>query len=426
MMIFALTVFLLVLAGFAFEIVHRTPAALLGAATLIIVGAISLQGAIEAVQWETLGLLVGMMILVGILKESGIFGYLAIKSAQFARGTPSRILIYLAVTTALLSAFLDNVTTILLMFPVTLVITRVLETDVIPFLITEVLASNIGGTATLVGDPPNIIIGTSVEALSFTDFIVNLAPVVAIILTVTLGIIWLVYGRRLQSTEDDKQGIMSLDANSEVKDRSLLIRAGLVMALTVFAFFTEELTGLNPAVIAISGAALAMLICSPSVEDVLHEVEWPTILFFVGLFAMVGALETTGFIARIADFLATASPSLSVTAVIVIWGSGLASGVVDNIPFTATMVPLLQQLQSTRGYSSQTMEPLWWSLSLGACLGGNLTLIGASANLVVSGLAEREGMRGFTFLRFLKWGLPLTLLALTISTVWILVVEIGL
>ena len=423
MMVFALAVFLAVLAVFALDWVHRTPAALLGALLLIVAGAIGQEEAVEAVNWETLGLLVGMMILVGILKASGLFGYLAVKSAQAARGHPGLTLIYLAAITAVLSAFLDNVTTVLLMVPMTLVITQILEEDPVPFLIVEVLASNIGGTATLIGDPPNIIIGTEVNELSFMDFIVNLAPPVVVILLVSLGIVWLVHARKLRISESDRKGIMGLDAATQIEDRQLLVRSSVVTGATVLGFFLQGLTALNPAVVALAGAAVAMIVCGPRVEEVLHEVEWPTILFFVGLFVMVGALEATGFIERVAELLASASDSLAVTALVVMWGSGFASGIVDNIPFTATMVPVIESLAEARGYDAATTEPLWWSLSLGACLGGNFTLIGASANLVVAGLAERSGV-SFTFFRFLLWGFPLTLVALCISSVYILVFHV--
>lgn len=423
-MVFALVIFLVVLAVFALDWVHRTPAALLGALLVIVAGVIGQEEAVEAVNWETLGLLVGMMILIGIVKASGLFGYLAIKSAQAARGHPGLTLIYLAAITAVLSAFLDNVTTVLLMFPMTLVITQILEEDPFPFLIVEVLASNIGGTATLIGDPPNIIIGTEVNELSFMDFIVNLAPPVVVILLVSLGIVWLVYARKLHISESDRKGIMGLNAATQIVDRRLLVRSSAVTGATVLGFFLQGLTALNPAFVALAGAAVAMIVCGPQVEEVLHEVEWSTILFFVGLFVMVGALEATGFIERVAELLASASDSLAVTALVVIWGSGFASGIVDNIPFTATMVPVIESLAEARGYDAATTETLWWSLSLGACLGGNFTLIGASANLVVAGLAERSGV-SFTFFRFLLWGLPLTLVALSISSVYILVFHVG-
>ena len=423
-MVLAIAVFVVVLFVFATDMAHRTPAALAGAVLLVVAGAIGQEEAIEAVHWETLGLLIGMMILVGILKGSGVFGYLAIKSAQAAGGRPGLVLIYLAGITAVLSAFLDNVTTVLLMFPVTLVIAQVLEEDPIPFLIVEVLASNIGGTATLVGDPPNIIIGTVVDELTFMDFIVNLAPPILVILLATLGLVWLVHGRKLRTTEEDRKGIMALEPAEEIEDRKLLVRAGAICAATVVGFFLQQVTGLNPAVVALAGAALAMLVCGPEVEAVLHEVEWPTILFFVGLFVMVGALESTGFIEIVAHSLASASDSLAGTAMIVMWGSGLASGVIDNIPFTATMIPVIEGMAEARGYDAATTEPLWWALSLGACLGGNFTLIGASANLVVAGLVAREGMTTFTFVRFLLWGFPLTLVAMLISSAYVLLFQV--
>src|SRR5919107_2427103 len=245
-MFLAIAVFVVVLFVFATDMAHRTPAALAGAVVLVIAGAIGQEEAIEAVHWETLGLLIGIMILVGTLKESGVFGSLAIKSAQAAGGRPGLVLIYLAGITAVLSAFLDNVTTVLLMFPVTLVIAQILEEDPIPFLIVEVLASNIGGTATLVGDPPNIIIGTVVDELTFMDFIVNLAPPIAVILLVTLGIVWLVHGRKLHTSEEDRKGIMALEAAAEIEDRKLLIRAGAVAGATVVGFFLQQITGLSP------------------------------------------------------------------------------------------------------------------------------------------------------------------------------------
>ncbi|ABG03986.1 Citrate transporter [Rubrobacter xylanophilus DSM 9941] len=422
MALFAVAVFAVVLALFALELVHRTPAVLGGAALLIIAGAIAEEEAVEAVNWETLGLLVGMMILVGILKHTGLFTYLAIRSAQLARGSPGRVLVYLGLITALLSAFLDNVTTVLLLFPVTLVIARILDQDPLPFLLVEVLCSNIGGTATLIGDPPNIIIGTA-TGLSFNAFIANLVSPVAATLLLTLAILWAVYGRRMAAAEEQRKGVMAQDARAAIRDGRLLVRAGLVTAATVGAFFLQDLTGLSPAVVALAGAAVAMIVCGTRVERCLEEVEWPTILFFVGLFVMVGALEATGVVGAIADALASASDSRAATAALIIWGSGAASAVIDNIPFTATMVPVIEELGAAKGYSPAELEPLWWSLSLGACLGGNATLIGASANLVVAGMSEREGI-AFTFWRFTKVGLPLTALALAVSTAYVLLFQL--
>ena len=288
------------------------------------------------------------------------------------------------------------------------------------------LASNIGGTATLVGDPPNIIIGTVVEELTFMDFIVNLAPPIVVILLVTLGIVWLVHARKLHTTEEDRKEIMALEAGEEIEDRTLLIRAGAVCAAQRWsASSSSRSPASTPPSWRSPGPRSPCSSAGPEVEKVLHEVEWPTILFFVGLFVMVGALETTGFIDMVAHSLASASDSLAGTALIVMWGSGFASGIVDNIPFTATMVPVIEQLAEARGYDAATVEPLWWSLSLGACLGGNFTLIGASANLVVAGLVAREGMTSFTFWRFLLWGFPLTLVALVLSSLYVLIFQLG-
>ncbi|CAA9468489.1 MAG: Na+/H+ antiporter NhaD and related arsenite permeases [uncultured Rubrobacteraceae bacterium] len=416
--IFAALVFVAVLALFAAEKVHRTPAALMGAVLVVVAGAIGQEEAIEAVNWETLGLLIGMMILVGILRETGLFSYLAIRTAQLADGRPGRILVYLGVVTAVLSAFLDNVTTVLLMFPMTLLIADILDEDPVPFLLLEVIASNIGGTATLVGDPPNIIIGTA-TGLSFNSFIVNLGPPVVVVLVVTLAILWLAWGRKMRPSEENRRSILALDPASSIQDRGLLLRAGGVMAATVLGFFMQDLTGLNPAVVALAGAALAMIVCRSDVEKSLGDVEWPTILFFVGLFVMVGALESVGIIGAVADYLGSASDSLGVTAVTILWGSAVASAVVDNIPFTATMIPVVEGIGEARGYDASTLATLWWSLSLGACLGGNATLIGASANLVVAGMAERHGLK-ISFVRFMLAGLPLTVIAIAISTAYVL------
>jgi Na+/H+ antiporter NhaD/arsenite permease-like protein len=415
---FAAAVFAVVLILFAMDKVHRTPAALLGAILVVVAGAIGQEEAIEAVNWETLGLLIGMMLLVGILKETGVFGYLAIRSAQIAEGRPGRILVYLGLITAILSAFLDNVTTVLLVFPMTLLIADVLDVDPVPFLLMEVIASNIGGTATLIGDPPNIIIGTA-TGLSFNSFIVNLAPPVVVILAVTLAILWFVYGRKMRFSEESRREIQALNPTAAVTDRGLLIRSGVVTGATVICFFLQDVTGVGPAVVALAGAAIAIIVCGSDVERVLREVEWPTILFFVGLFVMVGALEAVGIIGAVAGYLGSSSSSLGATAVTILWGSAAASAVVDNIPFTATMIPVVEQLGEARGYDAASLETLWWSLSLGACLGGNATLIGASANLVVAGMAEKAGLL-ITFGRFLLVGLPLTIVSIAIATGYVL------
>jgi Na+/H+ antiporter NhaD/arsenite permease-like protein len=308
---------------------------------------------------------------------------------------------------------------------VTLVISRILEEDPIPFLIVEVLASNIGGTATLVGDPPNIIIGTVVDELTFMDFIVNLAPPIVVILLVTLGIVWLVHARKLHTTEEDRKGIMALEAGEEIKDRTLLIRAGAVAGATVVGFFLQQITGLQPRDRgARRGRPRHARLRAGGREGVARGgvADDPVLR---GPLRHGRRARDHGLHRLVAHSLASASNSLAGTALIVMWGSGFASGIVDNIPFTATMVPVIEQLAETRGYDEATVEPLWWSLALGACLGGNFTLIGASANLVVAGLVAREGMTGFTFWRFLLWGFPVTLVALVLSSLYILIFQLG-
>ena len=419
--VLAVALFALVLALIAFELVNRTVIALLGAAVLISLGIVSQEeAASEFIDWNTIGLLAGMMVIVAILERTGVFEYLAVKSAQWGRAKPGRILILLALVTAFLSAFLDNVTTVILMVPVTFLIADALETSPMPFLLTQVMASNIGGASTLIGDPPNILIGSAAD-LSFADFVVNLAPIVVITLPVVLGILYLMFRKDLKQSDGAEEVIANMDAAGSIRDAVLLRRCLIVLGLVILAFFLHGALHLEAATIALFGAAALMLYSGVDVEEVLREVEWPTLLFFVGLFVLVGGLEVTGFVGGIAQLLTgVGDASSALTAVVVIVGSGLASGVVDNIPFTATMIPVIQELAQTENLSESQTRTLWWSLALGADFGGNLTLIGASANVVVAGMSERAGQK-ISFLKFMLYGIPVTLASLLLATVYVVV-----
>jgi Na+/H+ antiporter NhaD/arsenite permease-like protein len=417
---FAVALFVVVLMLIAFEILNRTVAALLGAAILISFGILDQeQAATEFVDWNTIGLLAGMMVIVAILERTGVFEYLAIKSAQWGKARPGRILILLSVVTAFLSAFLDNVTTVILMVPVTFLIADALESSPMPFLLTQVMASNVGGAATLIGDPPNILIGSAAD-LSFLDFVFALTPVVLLTLPAVLGVLYLMFRQDLSHSKDAEETIGAMDAAASIRDPILLRKSLIVLGLVIVAFFLHGALHLEAATIALFGAAALMLYARSDVEGVLREVEWPTLLFFVGLFVLVGGLEATGFVGSIASALTNiAGGTSALTAIVVIWGSGIASGVVDNIPFTATMIPVIQDLAKAEGLSEEEVRPLWWSLALGADFGGNLTLIGASANVVVAGMSERAGQK-ISFIKFMLYGIPVTLVSLTIATVYVL------
>ncbi|TEB04327.1 Inner membrane protein YbiR [Pelotomaculum schinkii] len=400
------------------EKIHRMVAAFIGAGLLLLLGVIKFEAAAHAVDYNTIGLLVGMMLIVGITRNTGVFEFLSIKAAKGAGGEPVRLIAALALVTAILSALLDNVTTVLLIAPVTLVIAGMLKISPLPFLISEIIASNIGGTATLIGDPPNIMIGSATR-LGFMDFVINLAPVVAVIYIITFFLIRLIYGRQLTVRPDLKAKLMDLDAQDEIKDPALLRKCLLVLALTILGFVLHQFIHLESAVIALSGASLLLLLTREDPEHALQSVEWPVIFFFIGLFVVVGALEEVGIIQAMAKWaLDVTSGSLLPTGILILWLSAIASSFVDNIPFVATMIPLLQEMSRLGGITD--INFLWWSLALGACLGGNGTIVGASANLIVVGIAERKGHH-ISFLGFMKIAFPLMLMSIVISTGYLLI-----
>lgn len=397
------------------EKVHRSIVAMVGASLVIITGLITQKQAFLAIDFNTIGLLIGMMIIVGITRQSGVFEYLAIKSAKLAGGKPLAILGVLSLITAVASALLDNVTTVLLIVPITFAITDRLDISPMPFLLSEIMASNIGGTATLIGDPPNIMIGSAI-GLGFMDFISNLALPVLLVFLATTGILLLLYRKKVVAAPENISELLKLDEKTFIKDWLLMKKSLLVLGLTLVGFLAHQALHLESATIALLGASLLMLISNESVDETLLTVEWPTIFFFAGLFVMVEALVETGVIALAAQkILALTGGELVPTGILVLWLSAIASAFVDNIPYVATMIPLLQ---SVGQISNMPMESIWWSLALGACLGGNGTLIGASANIIVAGIAGRYDAP-ISFARYFRVGFPLMLLSVFISMIYL-------
>jgi len=409
--------FLVALAVISTERVHRTKVALIGAAIVVLFTAgYSQEAAIESVDFNTIGLLAGMMILVHVTQRTGIYDYIAIRAGQLSRGSPFLVVMSLAGTTAVLSAFLDNLTTILLVVPITFLLADTLDIDPIPLIVIEVIASNIGGTATLIGDPPNIIIAGA-TGLSFNAFIVNLAPVVVVTFLVVVSLLYLFYRRRLTIAEENRRVIMELDARASIEDPEELRRTVPVLVLTVIAFFAHQTLHIEPATVALTGAAVVLLVTRESVEDALSKIEWPTLFFFVGLFVMVGALEESGAIGEVATAVKDVTGGDRTAELFgILWVSAIGSGVVDNIPFTTAMIPVVRDLQEGAGAGGD--DAYWWALSLGACFGGNATIIAAAANVAASGLTERAG-RPIGFLPFLKIGLPVMVVSLVIATAYV-------
>ncbi len=399
------------------EKLNRTAVALVGAVVLLIFNIITQDEAIHHIDFNTIGLLIGMMIVVNIMKRSGVFEYVAIKAAKKANGDPKRILVFFAIFTALSSAFLDNVTTILLVVPITLVITDELEISPIPILVPLILFANIGGTATLIGDPPNIMIG-SATGLGFNDFIINLAPAVIVIFVVTLAIIQFKSKGKMEVSDEKKQVIMKFDEKLAIKDIKLLRKSLFVLTLTILGFMLHQKFGYESATVAFLGASLLLLISGINPEEILIEIEWQTIFFFGALFVLVGGLEKVGVIDVLASKLIDVTNGNPIwTALFILWGAAIASAFLDNIPFVATMIPLIKSIGTM---SSISITPLWWALALGACLGGNGTLVGASANVIVSGMLGKHGDK-LGFLQYMKVGFPLMILSVAISSVYLVV-----
>ncbi|MFA5802127.1 MAG: ArsB/NhaD family transporter [Thermoleophilia bacterium] len=414
----------------ATEKVHKTVVALAAAAVMMLLGIIEQRESFFSqdlgIDFNVIFLLMGMMIIVNIAMKTGLFEWLAVRAAKLAKGHPLRIMIILTLVTAVLSAFLDNVTTILLIAPVTIVIASTLKVDAIPFLITEAIASNIGGAATLIGDPPNIMIASRAE-LTFMDFIYNLLPVIVLIMAVYLITIRLIFRRHFTTTTEQRDRIMSMDHKGAITDSSLMKKSLFVLALTILGFVFHSSLGLKPATIAMSGAALLTLWGRQDPREILRGVEWPTILFFAGLFVMVGALARTGVIGQLSEaMLGLTKGSLFATSMFTLWFSAFASAIVDNIPYVATMNTMVIDMaqgmwpgqEGTALLHQEGLMPVWWSLALGACLGGNGTLIGASANVIASSIGDKHGHH-ISFRRFTLYGLPLMLESMVICTLYV-------
>lgn len=404
------------------EKINRAIVSLLAAGLMIVLGILNQETAIRGIDFNTIGLLIGMMVIVAITRQSGVFQFMAIWAAKKVDARPWGILVMISLVTAVTSALLDNVTTVLLVVPVTLLITEELRVKPYPYLFALIFSSNIGGTATLIGDPPNIMIG-SATGLTFNDFAYNLAPVVFVIMAATLAPIYFIWGRHLRATPEDRQRVMQFDECGAITDPRLLKQCLLVIGLVVAGFVFARFLGLEAATVAMTGAALLLLLAnlgrdaehqSKHVLDAFNEVEWITIFFFVGLFIVVHGVDSTGLLELLAEkMVALTGGNLTATAMVMLWSSAILSAVIDNIPFVATMIPLIKAMAPTFG-GPDGLLPLWWALALGACLGGNGTLIGASANLVVAGFAERAG-QPIRFVQYTLMAFPIMLLSIVIS-----------
>lgn len=415
----AITIFVIAYALIISEKVHRTIVGICGAMLMILCGIIDQDTAIRHIDFNTLGLLMGMMIIVNITSETGLFNFLAIWSAKKVKARPIALLIALSALTMVCSALLDNVTTVLLTVPITFSITSQLKVDVKPYLISQILASNIGGTATLIGDPPNIMIGSAV-GLNFMDFVNNLTGICILIFFVVELVLIAIYGRELRTQPDLQERVMRLNAKSQIANPQLLKKCLFVIFITISLFVCHDKLGLQTATAALSGAGLLLLITytrnESMIAKVLSKVEWLAIFFFAGLFVLVGALVETGVIKMLAaEAMQLTSGSVNATVMLVLWMSAFASAFIDNIPFVATLIPLIQDM-GQMGITN--LDPIWWSLSLGACLGGNGTLIGASANVVVASMAAQRGKQ-ISFLGFMKIAFPVMILTILISNVYV-------
>lgn len=414
--IISIVVFVVALLAIMTEKLHRSLAAIVGAMLLLALHVLSFDAAMEHIDFNTLGVLLGMMLFVSVVKLSGVFEFLAIKCARLAKGDPWKIMLLFVLLTAVLSAFLDNVTTVLLIGPMTLTVCKLLDVNPIPFFMTEILASNIGGTATLIGDPPNIMIG-SAAGFTFFDFILNDAPAVLLILAAVIGVFYVLYGRKMHVTDEHRARIMELNENDQIKNRRLLKQSVIMTGLVVVGFMAHGALGLESSVIALGAAGLILLISKESIEEALSQVEWTTLAFFAGLFIIVGAMAETGVIEMLAYALIDATGgNVFITMLVLLVGSAVISSFLDNIPFVATMIPILLAMEST----GMDVTPLWWAVSLGACLGGNGTLIGASANVVLSDISKKHGYE-ITFAHFFKTGFPIMLLTVLIAGIYLVV-----
>ena len=407
-------IFLGVILSIVTEKVDRTIAALTGAVLMILTKVLTLSEGISYIDFNTIGVLLGMMIVVAIVKNSGLFEYIAIFTAKKSKGNPWKIMIYFVLITAVLSAVLDNVTTVLLIGPMTIVICQILNVNPVPFLITEIMASNVGGTSTLIGDPPNIMIGSAAN-LNFMDFIINVGPAVIIIIIFLILSFKFIFNKQVNNVCNEA-AITSLDENKAIQDKSLLYKSIAVLFLILLGFVFHSQLGIQSSIVALSGACIMLLIGKQDPNEIFTSIEWGTILFFIGLFIVVGGISKSGVIKNLATLLFDlTSGNTILTMCIILWTSAIISSFLDNIPFVATLIPLILTMQS----KGMDVTPLWWATSLGACLGGNGTLIGASANIVLANVGEKHGYN-ISFKSYLRIGFPLMILTIIISTIYLL------
>ena len=414
--VIAVAIFVAVIGVIVSEKLHRAACALIGAMLLILIGILEPKEALGFIDFNTIGVLIGMMMFVAVVKNSGIFEFLAIKSAKIAKGNPWRIMIAFMIITAVLSAFLDNVTTVLLIGPMTFSICQKLELNPVPYLMTQIMSSNLGGTATLIGDPPNIMIGSAAD-ISFAQFAIYDGPIVVISMVAAVFMFRFIYGRGLSVSPEKMELIMQMDESEQIRDKALFIKSVIMIFLVALAFILHDALGLKTSIIALSCAALMIMIGRQDVEETVHDVEWPTIVFFAFLFIVVGGLEKVGIIQAIADLMVeTTGTHYVILMLVILWVSAICSAVLDNIPFVATLIPLIMTMEA----EGIDVSPLWWAVSIGACFGGNGTIIGASANVVLTGIAGRRGYP-ITFIDFLKIGAPVMLMSIVLATIYLLV-----
>ena len=416
MVVIAIVVFVIVIGLIISEKVNSAAAALAGAMALVVTGVMSAHRALSYIDFNTIGLLVGMMVLVAIIRQSGLFEYVAIKAAKMVHGDPWKIMIAFILLTAVLSGILDNVTTVLLVGPMTIAIAKMLEINPVPFLMTQILASNAGGTATLIGDPPNIMIGSAAN-LSFVDFLKNTGVAVVLVIVFMIVMMRFVYKKEIEVEGLDTSKIMNLDPDKSITDKPLLIKGVVVIVLVILGFIFHDQIGMETSVIALTAAAVMLIIGGVNVDNAIQDVEWTTIAFFMALFVVVGGLTETGVIKQVAAVIIERTAGHPVMMMLILlWASALLSSFLNNIPFIATLIPLVLALKA----DGMDAEPLWWAISLGACLGGNGTMIGASANVVLSDISTKHGYP-ITFKSYLRIGMPFMLGSVFISMVFLLV-----
>lgn len=412
--IISIIIFLGVIISIVSEKINRTVAAITGAVLMIVTHVLTLDQAISHIDFNTIGVLIGMMIVVAVVKNSGLFEYIAIYTAKKSKGNPWKIMVYFIFITAILSALLDNVTTVLLVGPMTIVICQILKVNPVPFLMTEIIASNVGGTSTLIGDPPNIMIGSAAN-LNFTDFIVNVGPVIIFIIISLIICFKIIYRKEVNNTANET-AITSLDEEKAIQDKSLLYKSIFVLLLILLGFIFHNKLNMESSIVALSGACIMLLIGKQDTNEIINDVEWSTIIFFMGLFVVVGGISESGVIKDLATLILDFTKgNTTFTMCIILWVSAIISSFLDNIPFVATLIPLILTMES----QGMNVMPLWWATSLGACLGGNGTLIGASANVVLANIGEKHGY-DISFKKYLRLGFPVMLLTISISTIYLL------